>query len=180
MLHKQLLSTGLAAFPGNSDGLPFDCSHVYASGNLAADMFCNVAAESTGRLLAVRLFNAAHDRGMQDMWRFLIARDTMHQNQWLAVIEDMGPLTSALPIPNSFDQSQEHEKFSYMFMGTDRLGIPVPPGRYSEGPSIDGKGQFHFEKFEPLGDEPVLGPARPDSGAQVEQMASAPIDNSLT
>ena len=33
MLHKHLLSTGLAAFPGNSDGVPFDCSHVYASGN---------------------------------------------------------------------------------------------------------------------------------------------------
>src|SRR4051794_38831166 len=25
MLHKHLLSTGLSAFPGNSDGLPFDC-----------------------------------------------------------------------------------------------------------------------------------------------------------
>ena len=55
MLHKHLLSTGMAAFPGNSDGIPFDMSHIYASGNLAADMYCNVAAEATGRVLAVRL-----------------------------------------------------------------------------------------------------------------------------
>jgi Mn-containing catalase len=180
MLHRHILSTGMAAFPANCDGVPFDCSHVYASGNLAADMFANVAAESTGRVLAVRLFNAAHDRGMQEMWRFLIARDTMHQQQWLAVIEDMGGLSGALPIPNSFPQSEEAEKFSYMFMGTERHGTPVPPGRYSQGPSLDGKGQFHFEKFEPLGEEPVLGPARPDSGAQVEQMATAPKTNSMS
>jgi Mn-containing catalase len=90
MLQKHLLSTGMTAFPGNSDGLPFDCSHVYASGNLAADMFANVTAEATGRLLAVRLYNSSHDEGMRDMLSFLIARDTMHQNQWLAAIEDMG------------------------------------------------------------------------------------------
>jgi Mn-containing catalase len=54
--------------------VPFDCSHVYASGNLAADMYCNVAAESTGRTLAVRLYNSTSDRGMQDMLSYLIAR----------------------------------------------------------------------------------------------------------
>jgi Mn-containing catalase len=63
-------------------------SHIYASGNIAADMYCNVAAESTGRVLATRLYHAAHDQGMKDMLHFLIARDTMHQEQWLAVIEE--------------------------------------------------------------------------------------------
>ena len=55
MLHRHLLSTGMAAYPANCDGVPFDMSHTYSSGNLAADMYCNVAAESTGRMLAVRL-----------------------------------------------------------------------------------------------------------------------------
>jgi Mn-containing catalase len=31
-----------------------------------------------------------------------------------------------------------------------------------------------------LGEEPVLGPARPDSGAQVEQMNEPPVTNALT
>jgi hypothetical protein len=57
MLQRHILSTGMAAFPANSDGVPFDMSHVYASGNLVGDMYCNVAAEATGRFLAVRLFN---------------------------------------------------------------------------------------------------------------------------
>jgi len=170
MLQKHLLSTGLAAFPGNSDGLPFDCSHIYASGNLAADMYSNIAAESTGRLLAVRLYNAAKDPGMKDMLSFLIARDTMHQNQWHAVVEELGGLQGALPIPNSFDQSLEKEQFSYVFMGSARDGTSPPEGRWTQGTSIDGKGTFSVVQNMPLGDIPVLGPAREGSGAQSEQI----------
>ncbi|AWK85327.1 manganese catalase family protein [Azospirillum thermophilum] len=170
MLHKHLLSTGLAAFPGNADGAPFDCSHVYASGNLAADMFANITAEATGRTLAVRLYNAAHDPGMKDMLSFLIARDTMHQQQWLAVIEELGGPAAQLPIPNSFDQSLENREFSYVFAGTDRNGEPPPEGRFTQGPSLDGKGQFSAKQAEPLGAAPVLGAARQGSGAQTEQM----------
>jgi Mn-containing catalase len=178
MLHRHILSTGLSAFPANCDGVPFDCSHIYASGNLAADMYCNVAAESTGRTLAVRLYNSTSDPGMQDMLSYLIARDTMHQQQWLAVIEEMGD--AALPIPNSFDRNKEATEFSYMFMGTERNAAPLQPGRYCEGPSLDGQGEFSFRAgFEPLGDEPVLGAARPDSGAQVEQMNKPPVTNAL-
>lgn len=177
MLHRHILSTGMAAFPANSDGVPFDCSHIYASGNLAADMYCNVAAESTGRTLAVRLYNSTSDPGMQDMLSYLIARDTMHQQQWLAVIEELGP--DVLPIPNSFDQGKEAGEFSHVFMGTERNGTPVEPGRYCKGPSLDGRGEFTFRAFEPLGEEPVLGPARPDSAAQKEQMQEAPVSNAL-
>ncbi|MGY4623279.1 manganese catalase family protein [Bradyrhizobium sp. USDA 4486] len=180
MLHRHLLSTGLSAFPANCDGVPFDCSHIYASGNVAADMYCNVAAESTGRTLAVRLYNSPSDRGMQDMLSYLIARDTMHQQQWLAVIEEIGAKAS-LPIPNSFDRSKEATEFSYMFMGTERGGDSLQTGRYCEGPSLDGKGTFTFRGgFEPLGQEPVLGPARPDSGAQLEQMNEPPVTNALS
>ena len=77
---KNLLSSGLSAMPVDSDGVPFDMSHIYASGNIAADMTANVAAESTGRTLAVRLYNMTSDAGMKDMLQYLIARDTMHQN----------------------------------------------------------------------------------------------------
>jgi Mn-containing catalase len=132
-------------------------------------MFANVTAESTGRLLAVRLFNAAHDEGMHDMLSFLIARDTMHQQQWLAVIEGLGG-SAALPIPNSFDQSQEKQDYSYVFLATNRDAIPPAVGRWSEGPSLGGRGKFSVRQNEPLGDEPVLGPARPDGGAQREQI----------
>src|ERR1700710_2306642 len=135
MLQRHILSSGLAAMPVNCDGAPFDMSHIYASGNLAADMYCNVAAESTGRVLAVRLFNATGDSGMQNMLRFLIARDTMHQQQWLAVIEELGG-ASSLPIPNSFPQAEEELAHSYEFFATSANGEVPPSARWNSGPSL--------------------------------------------
>jgi Mn-containing catalase len=167
---RHYLSTGLAAMPVNSEGVPFDCSHVYASGNIAADMYSNVAAESTGRVLATRLYNLTDDPGMKDMLSFLIARDTMHQQQWLAVIEELGGHAGVLPIPNSFPQAKENTEFSYAFVSTGVDGIAPPQGRFNTGPSLDGKGEFNIRRAVPLGQEPKLAPPRPDGFAQVQQM----------
>jgi Mn-containing catalase len=158
--------------PIDSDGVPFDMSHIYASGNIAADMTANIAAESTGRVLAVRLYNQTHDQGMRDMLGFLIARDTMHQNQWLAVVEELGGFQAQFPIPNSFPQAMENQEFNYSYFVTSTDGR-YPEGRWSHGPSIDGKGEFKPHRVEPMGEEPVLGPARPDSGNQTDQMSAA-------
>lgn len=168
MIHKNLLSAGLAAMPIDSDGVAFNMSHIYASGNVAADMYCNVAAESTGRVLATRLYNAAHDDGMKKMLHYMIARDTMHQQQWLAVLEELGG-NAALPIPNSFPQEKEDGENNYNFYATATDGS-VPEGRWTSGPTLDGKDEFTVFQNKPLGQEPALGPARPDSGAQAEQI----------
>ncbi|TCP32900.1 manganese catalase family protein [Sphingomonas sp. BK235] len=168
LIHKNLLSTGLAAMPVDSDGVPFNMSHIYASGNIAADMYCNVAAESTGRVLATRLYHAARDEGMKKMLHFMIARDTMHQEQWLAVIEELGGAATQLPIPNSFPQEKEDQEHNYDFFVTSLDGS-YPEGRWTSGPSIDGRGEFTVFRNEPLGGEPELGAARPDGMAQVEQ-----------
>ncbi len=169
IIHKNLLSAGLAAMPMDSDGVPFNMGHIYASGNVAADMYCNVAAESTGRVLAVRLFNATQDEGMKKMLHYMIARDTMHQQQWLAVIEELGSDAMNLPVPNSFPQDMEDQQNNYNFYATSVDGT-FPEGRWTSGPSMDGKGEFTVFRNEPLGDEPVMGPARPDSGAQTQQI----------
>ncbi|WP_428945690.1 manganese catalase family protein [Pantoea sp. FN060301] len=167
---RHVLSSGLAAMPVNANGMAFDMSHIYASGNVAADMLANVTAESTGRVLATRLYNLTEDKGMKDFLSFLIARDTLHQQQWLAVIEEMGGLNASLPIPNSFPRSEEAQEHAYYCLNTS-LDKPLPKGRWSEGPAYDGVGEFTAqEKPEILGQEPILGPARPGSGAQKEQM----------
>ena len=167
---KNLLSSGLSAMPVDSDGVPFDMSHIYASGNIAADMTANMAAESTGRTLAVRLYNMTDDPGMKDMLQYLIARDTMHQNQWMAALEELGGAKGAFPIPNSHPQAEEKTEFSYAYLGFQKDGSAPAPGRWSEGSSIDGKGEFTVAKLGALGEVPDLGKAKPKSGAQSEQM----------
>ena len=167
---RQYLSAGLAALPVDADGVPFDMSHVYASGNLAADMYANVTAESTGRALATRLYNMTTDAGMKDMLSYLIARDTMHQQQWLAVLEDAGGRDAQFPIPNSFPQDQEKQEYSYAFLGFTQDGAEPPTGRWSEGPSIDGRGEFTARPMEPQGEEPSLAPPVPGAFAQEAQL----------
>jgi manganese catalase len=171
---RHILSTGLAAYPANSNGVPFDMSHIYASGNIAGDMYCNVAAEATGRTLACRLYNMTQDAGMKDMLSFLIARDTMHQRQWLAVLEELGP--EHLPVPNSFPIAKENHEFANKFFINTTDGEPGDQeGQpWTSGTTPDGREQFEAFIARPMGDEPNLGFGRPDSFGQKEQALGTP------
>jgi Mn-containing catalase len=180
MSPRQYLSVGLAALPTDSDGVPFDCSHVYASGNIAGNMYANATAEATGRTLATRLHSMTDDPGMKDMLAFLIARDTMHQQQWLAVIEELGGYPGVLPIPNSFPQDQENQEFSYVFVNPLIGDTPVPEGRWTSGESLDGRGEFSLAPAEPQGDVPQLGPPAPETFPEVQQMEGAASDGTPT
>ena len=168
---RHALSAGLSAMPVNANGIPFDMSHVYASGNIAADMMANVMAESSGRVLASRLYNMTDDKGMKDLLSFLIARDTMHQQQWLAVIEELGGIEATMPIPNSTPTSHEATEHSYYFLNTS-LDTPTPQGKWMDGgPTMDGRSTYTArDKAEPEGQVPDLGKAREKSGAQTQQM----------
>ncbi len=166
---RHILSSGLSAMPVNSNGVPFDMSHVYATGNIAADMMANATAESGGRVLASRLYNMTDDKGMKDMLSFLIARDTMHQEQWLAVIEELGGWTQQLPIPNSTPEAHEATEHSYYFLNTS-LDEPTPEGPWTSGPTLDGRAEFSKrDKAEPQGQKPDLGKAKPGTATQKEQ-----------
>lgn len=165
---RHILSTGLAAMPSDANGVPFNMSHIYASGNIAGDMYCNVAAEATGRNLAVPLYNSTDDPGMKDMLEFNIARDTMHQEQWLAVLEELGP--SHLPIPNSFPQAKEKSELAYNFIVTTTQGIGTQENQpWTSGTTPEQKSKFTVTLASPLGEVPDLGFGRPDTFSQKEQ-----------
>lgn len=166
---QHVLSSAMCAMPIDASGVPFNCSHVYASGNAAADMLANVMAESTGRMLAVQLYKMTDDAGMKDMLRFLIARDTMHQNQWLAAWEEMGGRENH-PIPNNFPQEEELAEYAYAFLSTGTSEAPKPTGSWTEGKSYDGRGKFVTRPLEPIGGVPDLGPATADAPVQKAQM----------
>lgn len=179
MSFQHVLTTAMAAMPMDSSGVPFNCSHVYASGNIAADMLANATAESTGRMLACQLFKMTDDPGMKDMLRFMIARDTMHQNQWLAAWEELGGRANH-PIPNNFPQSEENQEVNYTFctLGKDE-SVPQAKGRWSEGESFDGKSEFSLEHMKPRGEKPNLGKASPKSSAQQSQISAGSVVNAL-
>jgi Mn-containing catalase len=94
---RHFLSGGLSASPTDANGVPFSAASIDLAGNLTANMRANVAAEAVGRTLAARLREMTDDPGMKDMLSFLIARDTMHQQQWMAAIEELGGLGKTAP-----------------------------------------------------------------------------------
>jgi manganese catalase len=165
---RHILSSGLAAMPVDSNGNPFNGSWVVATGNLAADMHANVAAEGGGRLLATRLYEITEDAGMKDMLSFLIARDTMHQNQWMAVLEELQDM--GMPVPADFPQEQEKQEFSYSFFVHSDAAVPED-ARWTSGPSVDSKGTFSIVQAQPLGEPPELAPAssRPELHSTVQE-----------
>jgi Mn-containing catalase len=136
---RHFLSTGGGATPADCNGVPFSAGYVDAGGNLRADMRANVAAEAIGRTLATRLYEATDDPGMKDMWRFLIARDTMHQQQWLAVLEELEDPANA---PGDFENEDKFAQIAYGFFNHADVE-PPPDARWASGPSLDGKGTFH-------------------------------------
>ena len=173
---QHVITTTMAAMPVDASGVPFNCSHVYASGNVAADMLSNAVAESTGRMLACQLYRMTDDPGMKDMLSFLVARDTMHQNQWLAAWEELGGRENH-PIPNNFPQDVEPSEFNYSFLtfGKDE-SVPQPEGNWSDGPSFDGRSTFSIERMTPRGQKPNLGMASPKAAVQKGQEGDGVLD----
>ncbi|MFC0342371.1 manganese catalase family protein [Paracoccus niistensis] len=160
---QHAIVSGSGAMPADSVGCPWNAKYTIASGNLLADFRFNVTAESQGRLQVSRLFNLTTDPGVKRMLAFMIARDTMHQNQWLAAIEELrADGLEETPVPSNFPQSLEDERVSYQFWNCSE-GTESSEGRWSAGTTPDGKGTFEYlASPQPLSsDEGLLNPVDP-------------------
>jgi Mn-containing catalase len=171
---RHFLSGGLAAMPSDANGVPFNANCIDAAGNLIANMRANVAAEAVGRTLATRLLELTDDPGMQDMLKFLIARDTMHQQQWLAVLEEL-PVEQAVNAPGDYENEPDYQEHAYSFL--NHLGDRAVDGdaRWTSGTSLDGKGTFTVVQPPPPGGEaPELQPAPPAVHAGADATGDMP------
>lgn len=157
---QHTIVSGLGAMPADSNGYPWNAKYIIASGNLLADFRHNLAAESQGRLQVARLYNETNDRGVRDMLSWLLARDTMHQNQWLAAICELEALEGAV-VPSTFPRELEKQEVSYTLFNFSR-GNESATGRWAHGNSMDNCGTFNYvEHPQPLAPNPVLNPAPP-------------------
>lgn len=153
---QHAIVNGLGASPNDSVGYPWTARYTIASGNLLADFRYNVTAESQGRLQVSRLYNMTTDPGVRDMLSFLIARDTMHQNQWLAAIEELqADGLEEMPVPSAFPDELQLNDVAYQYWNLSD-GTESRDGRWAGGSSIDGKGSFEYlETPQPMGEEVV-------------------------
>ena len=159
---QHLIVSGLGATPNDSVGFPWTARYIVASGNLLADFRMNVTAESQGRLQVARLYEMTTDRGVRDMLSFLLARDTMHQNQWIAAAAELREEGyEDLPVPSNFPLSHEKRDVAYQYINFSD-GQHASEGRWASGPTPDGKGEFTYVAEPPAG-VPMPPPTRPDA-----------------
>lgn len=159
---QHVIVSGSGARPTDSVGNFWTSAYTVASGNLLADFRFNVTAESQGRLQVSRLYNMTNDPGVRDMLSFLIARDTMHQNQWLAAIRELEEDGLEMtPVPSNFPQERELSEVSYQFMNFSE-GQESAEGRWAQGPAPDGKGTLTYvERPQHSNDDGKLGQVDP-------------------
>jgi Mn-containing catalase len=86
--------------------------------------------------------------------------DTMHQNQWLAAIEELkADGLEETPVPSNFPQEREMSEVAYRFINFSE-GIESQEGRWASGPSVDGKGQIEYVA-EPQAMDPQMDELEP-------------------
>ncbi|MFD5226258.1 manganese catalase family protein [Microbacterium sp. NPDC058342] len=143
---QQGIVSGAGARPVDSNGNPWSGSYITSSGNLLADFTSNANAEMQGRLQVARLYHMTDDHGVRDLLGFLLARDTMHQNQWLAAVEELkAEGAEALPVPGKFPLENEHREVSYQYLNFSD-GQAAAEGSWAQGPAPDGLGEFSYHE----------------------------------
>jgi Mn-containing catalase len=158
---QHVITSGLGPQLADCNGNPWNGSYVTASGNIVVDLYANANYEQNGRLQTARVYEMTDDPGVRDTLSFMLARDLMHQLQWLAAIDELGGPTAVLPVP-AVPQHQMKGEFAYTFMSyaANPADSTAGEGQWAHGPAPDGKGQFSY-LAEPFaeGDELSLGPA---------------------
>lgn len=174
---QHAIVSGMGATPSDSQGFPWNSRYTIASGNLLADFRFNVTAESQGRLQVARLYQLTEDPGVRDMFSFLLARDNMHQNQWLAAIEELEKDgLEETPVPSNFPLEREMTEVSYKFMNFSR-GEESKEGSWASGASKDGRGQFEYVS-EPQAMGPEVDELAPPVEPRLYSTPKQPIEPS--
>jgi Mn-containing catalase len=162
--HKQVVGFGLkpllAAHPGS---LAYARGLASGTGTLLFSSGGAGGRPVTSRISFSSIYQLTRDAGVRDMFSFLLARDTMHQNQWLAAIEDLkSEGLEDTPVPSNFPQEQEMSEVAYRFMNFSE-GEESREGRWAQGSSMDGKGQFEY-----VAEPEAMGPQMEELDPPVE------------
>lgn len=92
------------------------------------------------------------DKGVKDLFSFLIARDTMHQNQWFATIKELEAKEGVI-VPRTIPPEWEAKKFSHILYTNTETSTSSQLD-FLKHPSPD-RGTFKVEESQTFGGVPV-------------------------
>ncbi|KLI75688.1 MULTISPECIES: manganese catalase family protein [Lacticaseibacillus] len=147
---------GMTASLNNPNGAAWNAGYATSSGNLVADMRFNVVRESEARLQVSRLYYMTRDEGIRDMLKFLLARETQHQLQFMKAQEELEDKYGVV-VPGDM-KDIEHTKYSHVLMNfSDGDGSKAFEGQVAK----DGEKFTYQEDPEAMGGVPTFKPADP-------------------
>lgn len=155
---QHAIVNGLGAAPKDSNGNAWTADYIVASGNLMADMRANLNAESQGRLQVARLYEMTDDRGVKDMLSFLLARDTMHQNQWIAALKELESEEGGVIVPTTVPDKWEATEYSHTLYNFS-AGEDSNRLDFLNGNAPDGKPFKYEAEAKAFAEKPKLKPA---------------------
>lgn len=122
----------------------------------------NATAEMQGRLQVARLFHMTDDKGVQQLIRFLVTRDHMHQMQWLRAVEELkADGLDKVPVPDAFDRDEELDEYARLYVHASD-GPNATEGGWAQGEAYDGSGQITVQpEILATGARPTLPPGDP-------------------
>lgn len=151
---EQAIVHGLTASLNNPNGAAWTTGYTTSSGNLVADMRFNVVRESEARLQVSRLYYMTRDEGVRDMLKFLLARETQHQLQFMKAQEELEDKYGVV-VPGDM-KDIEYQEYSHVLMNfSDGDGSRQFEGQVAK----DGEKFTYQENPEAMGGIPKLKPA---------------------
>lgn len=145
---------GMTASLNNPNGGAWNAGYTTSSGNLVADMRFNVVRESEARLQVSRLYYMTEDEGVRDMLKFLLARETQHQLQFMKAQEELEEKYGVV-VPGDM-KDIEHDEFAHVLMNfSDGNGSRAFEGQTAK----DGEKFTYQENPEAMGGIPKTKPA---------------------
>lgn len=120
--------TGLTPMLANASGYPFNATYINETGDLAADILSDIAAEQRAKVVYQYLYRQINDTGVREAIDFLLNREEAHNTlfrQAFNMLEETGSLTDWGVTADSkkyFDLSSPGE-----FFDEKNLSNPKPP-----------------------------------------------------
>lgn len=120
--------TGLTPMLANASGYPFSATYINETGDLAADILSDIAAEQRAKVVYQYLYRQINDKGVREAIDFLLNREEAHNTlfrQAFNMLEDTGSLSDWGVTKDSkqyFDLSSPGQ-----FFDANDLTNPKPP-----------------------------------------------------
>ncbi len=141
------VQNGLLPALANASGYYWTGAYVNETGDLAADILSNIAAEQRAKVVYQYLYRQINDSGVRETIDFLLNREEAHNTLFreaFNMLEDTGSLADW----GVTEDSKQYFNFSTpgQFFGTNNLQNPKPPKFNIPNPGAQQPGQPQYQQ----------------------------------